>query len=104
MQGFWDIGVWDVAEWPSGVTINSAAPPALPEIPEGEYLEHITAAGERWDTLANRYYGDPMKYELIIAANPDVLIAPILPSGLKLKIPVLEEPETIQENLPPWKQ
>lgn len=38
---------------------------------------------------------DPTKYEIIIQANPEVSITPILASGVKLKIPVIEEKETI---------
>ena len=33
------------------------------------YLTHITTEGERWDQLATRYYGDPLQYERIVAAN-----------------------------------
>ncbi|MBQ4783316.1 hypothetical protein F9U38_22755, partial [Pectobacterium versatile] len=46
------------------------------------YLEHITTQGERWDTLSHLYYGDPLGYPRIIAANPHVPIVPLLPSGL----------------------
>lgn len=70
-----------------------------------EYIEHLTAEGERWDLLAHRYYGDPFRFEAIIVANPQAPIAPILPAGIKLAIPVLEEAASIaQEDLPPWKR
>lgn len=36
------------------------------------FLEHITRDGERWDSLAWQYYGDPLGYPRIIAANPHV--------------------------------
>ncbi|VVD98219.1 hypothetical protein PCO31110_01999 [Pandoraea communis] len=65
------------------------------------YLIHITTEGERWDQLANRYYGDPLAYEAIVAANPHVLLAPMLPSGLRLSIPVIEQTD-LSEDLPPW--
>ena len=69
-----------------------------------EVIEHITKDGDRWDLLAWEYYGDPTGYERIIAANPSVAIAPILPGGIKILIPVLEEAETATtEGLPPWK-
>jgi len=68
-----------------------------------EYIEHITKQNDRWDLLAWQYYGDAMRYEEIIKANPLIAIKPMLPDGIKIKIPVLEEPETITEDLPPWK-
>jgi len=27
--------------------------------PSGQFILHITTAGERWDLLAWQYYGDP---------------------------------------------
>ena len=68
------------------------------------YREIVTTEGERWDTLAWRHYGDPYRYEPIIAANPQVPIVPILPSGLVLQVPVLERaPAPIDaSSLPPW--
>lgn len=69
------------------------------------YLEHITAEGDRWDLLAWRYYRDPMAYERIMVANPDVPVHPILPGGIKLFIPVVEVSAAApKEKLPPWKQ
>ena len=70
-----------------------------------EYLEHVTSEGERWDTLAWRYYGDPNRYEPIIVANPGVAITPVLPSGIRLAIPLLEVSEAQPaEDLPPWRR
>lgn len=69
------------------------------------YLQHVTKAGERWDQLAKRYYGDPMDYERIIAANPDIAIDTTLPGGVVLVIPVVEVEDVIaSEELPPWKR
>lgn len=70
-----------------------------------EVIEHITREGDRWDLLAWEYYGDALGYERIIAANVHVDIIPILPSGLVLNIPVIEEPVaelSESEELPPW--
>lgn len=73
-----------------------------------EVLEHITTEGDRWDMIAWKYYGDATLYEPIIAANPEVQMLPVLPSGIKLLIPVLEEDSagtiTADEDLPPWKR
>lgn len=69
-----------------------------------EYIEYTTKDGDRWDLLAYEYYGDSAKYEPIILANPLAPIMPILPAGLTLQIPLIEdETEESEENLPPWK-
>jgi nucleoid-associated protein YgaU len=41
--------------------------------PEPSALEHTVADGERLDTLAARFYGEPTRYWLILDANPDTL-------------------------------
>lgn len=66
-------------------------------------LVHITADGERWDQLADRYYGDARRYVEIAEANPTVPLYAVFPSGITLAIPVLEETETLAD-LPPWKR
>ena len=43
-------------------------------------------------------------YEEIIKANPTVPKDPVIESGIKLKIPVLDTSQTIQFELPPWKK
>lgn len=68
-----------------------------------EFYEYITKDGDRWDLIAYDYYGDATLYESIITANSDIPITPILPSGLKLQIPVRDEIEQIQFELPPWR-
>jgi phage tail protein X len=69
---------------------------------------HVTSEGERWDQLAYKYYGDPFGYERIIEANPAVAIYQILPPGISLYIPVIDQAtasaSTTSQNLPPWKQ
>lgn len=69
-----------------------------------EYYSYITKDNDRWDLISHRFYNNPNLYEKIIKANPEVAIEPILQAGIKLKIPVLEESETIKFELPPWKK
>ena len=69
-----------------------------------EYYSYITKDNDRWDLIAYTFYNDAIKYEPIIEANPNIPITPILKAGLKLKIPVLDETETIKFELPPWKK
>lgn len=67
------------------------------------YLDYTTRDGDRWDLIAYRMYGDPWKFEGIIAANPDVPIRPVLPGGLTLRIPVVRA--TVETSAaPPWRQ
>ncbi|MGO1000830.1 tail protein X [Lysobacter sp. CA196] len=65
------------------------------------FLTHVTTEGERWDQLAYWYYGDPLQYERIIAANPNVAITATLPAGVPLSIPVVTQ-APLQTELPPW--
>lgn len=73
-----------------------------------EAIEHVTVEGERWDTIAWNYYGDPTAYGAIIEANPAADIKPILPAGVLLLIPVLtldqQDAQQVTQDLPPWKQ
>jgi len=72
-----------------------------------QYTTYTTIEGERWDSIAYKAYGDPMRLLEIAEANPGVALVDRLPGGLKLLIPVDEaaEAESIdQELLPPWKR
>lgn len=68
------------------------------------FIDHLTIEGERWDQLAWRYYGDPFAYAGIIRANPNVPIAPVLPGGVLLAIPVAAKTPATPAGLPPWKR
>jgi phage tail protein X len=70
-----------------------------------QYIEYITKDGDRWDLIAYQFLGDATLYELIIVANPLVPIFPILPAGIPLQIPDINDEEmTTTEDLPPWKR
>jgi len=49
--------------------------------------EHLVVAGERLDHLAQKYYGDPLKYWLICDANGEVFPEDLLVPGRVLRIP-----------------
>lgn len=76
----------------------------------GEFFEHVTVDGDRWDLLAWRYYGDQHKQTIILEANRglylDGLQTPplILSHGVRLKIPVISEEAGNLDLLPPWKR
>lgn len=73
------------------------------------YLDHVTGPADRWDLLAYRYYGDANRTSPIIRANRALFgldpIPPVLPAGLRLRIPILDpEPLITESQLPPWKR
>jgi phage tail protein X len=69
----------------------------------GQFMLHVTTAGERWDLLAWRYYGDPTDYSPIIMANPNVAIVPVFDAGISIEVPILQKSAVVTVNLPPWK-
>jgi nucleoid-associated protein YgaU len=73
-------------------------------VSDSEYIEHVTVEGERWDQIADRYYGNPYQYEPIVRANPTVPISPSLAGGIVLRVPVLAADVTLAVDLPPWKR
>jgi phage tail protein X len=72
----------------------------------GQFIAHVTQAGERWDLLAWRYYGDAALFGPIIQANPAIPIEPVFEAGLSIGVPILVVNEAVQEtaDLPPWKR
>ena len=69
-----------------------------------QYLEHRTVHGDRWDLLAARYYGDATRYGPIIIANPEIPITALIPSGVIIRIPLVEPAAADTSDLPPWKR
>lgn len=73
------------------------------------HFEHETVEGERWDLVAWRYYRDVTKQSVIVRANRHLFLDPVrplpmvLPMGLRLKIPIVEE-RLDESLLPPWKR
>lgn len=65
----------------------TSANPLGPEILDGiDTLDHILVAGERYDTLAHRYYGDEDLWWVIALANR-VQDPFALTVGTRLRIP-----------------
>lgn len=73
---------------------------------ETKYTIYPTLEGDRWDTIANKAYGDPTKISEIIRANPQVRIYDVFPAGIKLLIPIIDQTAISVDtsNLPPWKR
>lgn len=68
-----------------------------------EFLSYTTGPRDRWDLLADRFYGDPGRFEPIMRANPDLGHSTFLPEGVAIRIPILEETSDPALGLPPWR-
>jgi len=66
----------------------------------------LTVAGERWDTLAWKYYGDATLFGPIIQTNPQIAIEAVFEAGLNIGVPMLAVNQAMQKatDLPPWKR
>ncbi|MEW5885472.1 MAG: tail protein X [Pseudomonadota bacterium] len=73
----------------------------------GQHLEHITRAGERWDSIAWHYYRDVRQIARLLDANPHLAASALLPSGQVLRVPLIEAAPAAAPNpaaLPPWRR
>jgi len=66
-------------------------------------LNHVTAGGDTFDTLALHYYNDEKLASAIIQANPDYCDMLIFDAGVTLIIPDVST-VTLPETLPPWRR
>lgn len=78
-------------------------------IPTGDYLEHVTTPGERWDNIAHDYYGDAHATEIIVRANADQFLMALEPlpvvfdRRMVIRVPVVEKIAD-DADLPFWKR
>lgn len=70
------------------------------------FTEYITQEGDRLDTIAYKAYGDVFAWSLLLSANPSLPIQDTYPAGVRIVVPIIEEPATIPatNQLPPWKR
>jgi nucleoid-associated protein YgaU len=69
-----------------------------------DFTEYITVEGDRWDTVAQKAYGDPLLYPDIAKANRGLKLEDVITAGTKLMIPVLAAVDLDVNLLPPWKR
>ncbi|MDO4223765.1 MAG: tail protein X [Acinetobacter sp.] len=65
---------------------------------------HTIKAGERWDSIAYRYYGDVGEMPRLMAANPQIALGEQLNQGEQMLIPIISIQPSDQHQLPPWMQ
>lgn len=59
-----------------------------PEIPRSNSdIYVVTTIGDRFDILANQYYGNPSLWWVIASANPEYVSSLYPPPGIQLRIP-----------------
>ena len=67
------------------------------------FYNYITQEGDTFDLLALEMYNDERLAHYIIEFNPDYVDVIIFEGGIHLKLPIVENPETI-ETIPPWRR
>lgn len=70
------------------------------------FVEYIVKDGDRWDSIADKAYGDATLFNKIIEANVSTTISPLLSAGSRIIIPIQEEADIQIDSstLPPWKR
>jgi phage tail protein X len=69
-----------------------------------EFQRYISNAGDRWDLIADRAYGDITKMKELQEANPDIARYASFPNGITIILPIIPEKSTQNALLPPWKR
>lgn len=64
---------------------------------------YTTRAGDEWDAIAYREYGDERYMHLLLDANPDHNYTTIFDSGVVLVVPDMPTPAP-PSTLPPWRR
>lgn len=62
---------------------------------------YTTIAGEQWDEIALKVYGDEKHADILMQANPQELETYQFPAGVSLETPELEDEQMTE--LPPWR-
>lgn len=68
------------------------------------FMTHIAKQGERWDSIAYRYYANPFAYGVLLQANPQLPITATLPAGAVVAVPIVSpsDDKAVAQELPPW--
>lgn len=65
--------------------------------------KYQTVAGDTFDLVAHKLFGDRRYTRHMYEANPDYVDVLIFAGGVALNVPEIEEPVTIAADLPPWR-
>ncbi|WP_282012769.1 tail protein X [Pyramidobacter piscolens] len=61
-----------------------------------------TIAGDTWDRLAKRAYGDEKMMDVLIQANPSQRMTAIFSAGATISVPETEQ--AVRSAPPPWRR
>lgn len=69
-------------------------------------INYTTKQGERWDSLAWKFYGSVKAMNVLIENNPTIPLSTVLATGTQLIVPIVDNTSeiVISKNLPPWKR
>jgi phage tail protein X len=67
---------------------------------------YMSVAGDTWDNIAWRFYGDATQINPLLQANCGMRIPfePALEAGLQIVVPIIEQSDVQTADLPPWRQ
>lgn len=67
---------------------------------------YTTIAGDTWDIIAKKAYGDELKADHLMAerSNFPLLDFEVFPSGIAVSIPEIIEEDEDNADLPDWRQ
>lgn len=67
--------------------------------------EYIAIQGDRWDTIAQKAYGNAAAMNEIFDANPSMALITSFEGGERLIVPIIEQESSMDKSLlPPWKR
>ena len=69
---------------------------------DNQYYEYETLQGDTFDMIALDFYNNEFLASTIIEANAEHRSTLVFDSGVKLKVPILEQQAA--QTLPPWKR
>lgn len=64
-------------------------------------MAYTTISGDTWDVIAKKVYGNELKADVLMAANPNHIETFIFSAGAELNTPELTQERS--GTLPPWK-
>lgn len=67
-------------------------------------FNYISKEGDRWDILADVFYGSNKSINVLTDANPLVALSKIIPIGSNIIVPIINNTSVsiLTTNLPPW--
>lgn len=63
---------------------------------------YTTKAGDMWDQIAYMVMGSTRHQDELMMANQEWIWHYLLPGGIRLTVPEVQQPES--DSLPPWKR